>query len=84
MSDAENGVDKYGAKAAAQHTSIVSKIVILERELDREDTTHQDILDLRQRMSAIENLLDGNLTDCLISSTILATLVISVRCQTII
>ena len=54
---------KYGAKAAAQNTSIDSKIAIMERVLDRDDATGQDILKYEQRMSAIENLLDGNLSE---------------------
>ena len=66
-SDAYDGMaataTKCGAKAAAQNTSIESKIAIMERELDRDDATGQDILKYEQRMSAIENLLDGNLSE---------------------
>ena len=39
---------KYGAKAAAQNTSIDSKIAIMERVLDRDDATGQDILKYEQ------------------------------------
>ena len=66
-SDADDGMAataaKYGAKAAAQNTSIDSKIAIMERVLDRDDATGQDILKYEQRMSAIETLLDGNLSE---------------------
>ena len=64
-SDAGNGVPKikYDVKAAAQQTSIKSKIAIMERELDRDDTTLQDILKYEHRMSVMEALLDMNLTE---------------------
>ena len=51
-SDTDDGMAatpaKYGAKAAAQNTSIESKIAIMERELDRDDATGQDILKYEQ------------------------------------
>ena len=48
-SDAGDGVlkTKYDVKAAAQQTSVESKLAILEREVDRDDATHEDILELR-------------------------------------
>ena len=54
---------KYDVKAAAQQTSVESKLAILEREVDRDDATHEDILELRQRMSDVERSLDGNLSE---------------------
>ena len=64
-SDAGNGVPKtkYDVKATTQCASSESKIAIMERELDTDDATHQDILKYEQRMSAIESLLDTNLTE---------------------
>ena len=64
-SDAGNGGPKikYDVKAAAQQTSFESNIAIMERELDRDDATPQDILKYEQRMSAMEALLDTNLTE---------------------
>ena len=47
-SEAGNGVVKYDARATAQNTSIESKIAIMERELDRDDATGQDILKYEQ------------------------------------
>ena len=46
---------------------IESKIAIMERELDRNDATLQDILEYKQRLSAIESLLDSNLSEVYMS-----------------
>ena len=40
-----------------------TKLAILEREVDRDDATNEDILDLRKRMSDVERSLDGNLLE---------------------
>merc|ERR1712237_79228 len=65
VSDAGDGVPKtkYDVKAAAQQMSVESKLAILEREVDRDNATHEDILELRQRMSDVERSLDGNLSE---------------------
>ena len=46
-SDVGNDVSKtkYDVKAATQQTSVKSKLAILEREVDRDDATHEDILE---------------------------------------
>ena len=46
---------------------VESKIAIMERELDRNDATLQDILEYKQRLSAIESVLDINLSEVYMS-----------------